>query len=77
MLIMINGEEFRVSGKKTLAAALIEARVGAFRFSVGGESRYPLCGMGVCFECRVTVDGIPGRRSCLIEAEDGMEVETA
>jgi sarcosine oxidase subunit alpha len=76
MKIKINGEEYPVSGNKTVAAVLIEARVGAFSRSVGGDPRYPLCGMGICFECRVTVDGIPHRRSCLIEATDGMEVET-
>jgi len=32
--------------------------------------------MGICFECRVTVDGDPHRRACLEPVRDGMEVET-
>jgi sarcosine oxidase subunit alpha len=32
------------------------------------------CGIGHCFECRVTVDGIPDVRSCLVEVREGMRV---
>ena len=57
-------------------AALIDAGVTAFRVSVSGAPRAPICGMGSCFECRVTVDGRPHQRSCLIPCRDGMIVET-
>ena len=39
-----------------VSAAVAIAGVTAFRRSVTGEPRGPLCGMGICFECRVTVE---------------------
>ena len=72
--ISINGTEHRVPEGTSLAAALLNAGYPAFRNSVGGEPRGPVCGMGTCFECRVTIDGAPGRRSCLEPVRDGMTV---
>jgi len=50
--------------------------VSAFRKSVAGEPRGPLCGMGICFECRVTVNGRAHVRSCQVPCEEAMEVRT-
>ena len=74
--ITVDGERLRVSEGTTLAAALMDAGVAAFRVSVSGMPRAPICGMGSCFECRVTVDGRPHQRSCLIPCRAGMTVET-
>ncbi len=41
-----------------------------------GAARGGFCGMGVCQECRVTVDGRPDQRACMTEVREGMEVET-
>jgi sarcosine oxidase subunit alpha len=38
--------------------------------------RAPLCGMGVCFECRVQVDGVAHVRACMTPVSDGMQVVT-
>jgi sarcosine oxidase subunit alpha len=32
--------------------------------------------MGVCFECRATIDGVPHRRACLVTCAPGMEICT-
>ena len=72
--IMVNGTPHSVPGGVTLAAALLNAGHSAFRRSVQGEPRGPVCGMGICFECRVTIDGVPGRRACLELVRDGMVV---
>ncbi len=48
-----------------------------YRRSVSGEPRGPLCGMGICFECRVTIDGREHCRSCQVPAAEGMEVRRA
>jgi len=74
--ILVNGREVRVPAGTILAAALARAGESRFRRSVSGEPRGPLCGMGVCFECRVTVDGRPYVRSCQTVCEEGMEVRT-
>ena len=74
--IRVDGRIHRVASDASVAAALLSAHVTAFRTSVGGEPRGPLCGMGICFECRVTVDGVPHRRACLEAVRPGMEVVT-
>lgn len=74
--ITINGKEVFVTEGTTVAAAVLNLDVAAFRLSVAGEPRGPLCGMGICFECRVIVDGELHRRSCTLPAKDGMEVVT-
>jgi sarcosine oxidase subunit alpha len=74
--IRVNGRAVRVCAGTTVAAAVMFAGKTAFRRSVTGEPRGPLCGMGICFECRVTIDGVPHSRSCQTLCADGMEVET-
>lgn len=72
--LKINGVDVRVPRGSTVAAAVLLSGRPAFRRSVSGESRGPLCGMGICFECRVVVDGQPHVRSCQLLCRDGMEV---
>jgi predicted molibdopterin-dependent oxidoreductase YjgC len=74
--IVINGARRRVAADITLAAALMNTGISVFRSSVSGEPRGPVCGMGICFECRVTVDGVPHRRACMEQLRSGMVVET-
>lgn len=74
--LTIDGQPISVENGCTVAAAIMSAGLQDFRRSVGGERRGPLCGMGVCFECRITIDGVPHQRSCNILARDGMEVVT-
>jgi sarcosine oxidase subunit alpha len=59
-----------------VAAAVLAAGVNTFRRSVSGEARGPLCGMGICFECRVNVNGVAHVRSCQTLCENGMDVRT-
>ena len=47
-----------------------------FRRSVMNQPRAPLCGMGICFECRVTIHAHAHARSCQIVCRDGMDVRT-
>jgi sarcosine oxidase subunit alpha len=66
----------RVAPGTTVAVAALMAG-SQTRASVGGEQRGPLCGMGICFECRVKIDGVPHQRSCQILCSPGMRVTTA
>ncbi|NLP63281.1 2Fe-2S iron-sulfur cluster-binding protein [Paraburkholderia sacchari] len=63
-----------------LAAGMLKGRTDASavitRRSVSGALRGPLCGMGVCQECRVTIDGVRHRLACQTLCADGMEVVT-
>jgi predicted molibdopterin-dependent oxidoreductase YjgC len=74
--LSVDGEPVRATSGMSVAAALLSADIHAFRRSVTGEPRAPLCGMGVCYECRVTIDGLPHQRACLLIATDGMDVRT-
>ena len=74
--ISINGKPVQVPAGTIVAAAITLAGISGFRRSVTGEGRGPLCGMGICMECRVTINGQSNCRSCLVVCTDGMEVRT-
>lgn len=75
--VFVDGLVLRVKRGDTVAACLLLAGKARFRRSaVSGEDRGPYCGMGVCFECLVTINDVPNRQACLIPVEDGMRIET-
>ena len=74
--IEVDGRLIEAEPGTSLLAALWNAGVLALRRSPSGEARGPLCGMGTCFECRVTIDGVPDRRACAESVRDGMKVRT-
>jgi sarcosine oxidase subunit alpha len=74
--LQVNGRPVTVPAGAMVSAAVAIAGVTVFRRSVTGEPRAPLCGMGICFECRVTIDGRAHSRSCQIPCRAGMEVRT-
>jgi predicted molibdopterin-dependent oxidoreductase YjgC len=74
--IRINGRSVSVPAGITVAVALAAVGQSVTRHSVSGQSRGPVCGMGVCFECRVTIDGQSHQRSCQTLCREGMEVRT-
>lgn len=73
--LTINNKLVEVDEGTTVAVAVCSAGFDGFRRSVRGEARGPLCGMGICFECRVTIDGIAHQRSCNVLARDGMNID--
>jgi len=75
LTVMVNGAAVAVPLGTTVAVAVGLAGQPC-RTSVSGEPRGPLCGMGICFECRVAIDGRPHCRSCQVLCEQGMEVRT-
>ena len=62
---------------ETIAAALAASGIVAVRQARSGAPRGPFCGMGVCFDCLVTVDGRPSQRACLTKVAAGMEVRSS
>jgi predicted molibdopterin-dependent oxidoreductase YjgC len=75
LTITINGREVQVKSGTVVSAALLTAGIPCRR-SATGQLRTALCGMGICFECRATVDGVPHRRTCQLLCHSGMVVET-
>jgi aerobic-type carbon monoxide dehydrogenase small subunit (CoxS/CutS family) len=75
--IEVNGRKLQVRLGTSVAAALFHADEFRFRVSASGEPRAALCGMGICFECRVTIDSQANCRSCQILVRDGMAIRTS
>ncbi len=71
----VNGFPTQAHLGETIHAALIAAGYQQFRKSKTGKPRGVFCGMGVCFECLVTVNGRTAQQACTISVEQGMEVE--
>ena len=76
VIVVVNGVEVTMPPGSVVAAAIMKSGAHLFRNSVTGEARGPLCGMGICFECRVTIDGEAHCRSCLTVCRNGMDVRT-
>jgi predicted molibdopterin-dependent oxidoreductase YjgC len=70
--ISLDGEPVRAAAGQTIAAALVASGRLSWRTTRGrGEPRGLFCGIGVCFDCLVTVNGTSSVRACLVEARDG------
>ena len=72
--VIVDGASLEVTAGSSVAAALANAGL-TLRRSVGGDARGALCGMGTCHECRVTIDGRPHQRGCMVTVADGMSVQ--
>lgn len=72
--IWIDDASFEVPEQFTVAAALQYAGCEITRWSVAGEPRTPFCGMGVCQECRVGIDGVR-RLACQTPVREGMRIQ--
>ena len=75
--LRVNGKPVTVPNGTIVAAAVAVAGVTRFRRSIAEDQpRGPLCGMGICMECRVTINGTAQCRSCQTLCEPGMEIQT-
>ena len=75
--IEFEGRALQVSETITVAAAILShaGKKHTRTSPVSGEARAPYCFMGVCHECLVEIDGIPGQQACLIEVKEGMKIK--
>lgn len=81
LTLTVDGRDVRVAPGSSVAAAIAVAALAhhaplVTRRSVSGALRGPLCGMGVCQECRVVIDGVPHRLACQTVCAAGMSVVT-
>ncbi len=75
---IFNGEKFSGAQGQSVAAALIangQRELRRTRF--GEEPRSIFCGIGICFDCVVTINGVANQRACLIEISSDMKVESS
>ncbi len=75
IVFFVNGRSTTAYMGETIHAALIAAGYCQFRKSKTHQPRGVFCGMGVCYECLVTVNNGPAQRACVTVVEEGMEVE--
>jgi len=76
VVLSVNGVSVEMPAGSMVSAAILKTGTSAFRRSATGEPRGPLCGMGICFECRVVINGELHCRSCQTVCKDGMDVQT-
>jgi predicted molibdopterin-dependent oxidoreductase YjgC len=62
---------------QTVGAALWAHGIRSWRTTrFGGRPRGLFCGIGICFDCLVEIEGRPDRRACLEPAVEGLVVRT-
>lgn len=75
--ITVDGHRFRAFQGESVAAALLAAGKRTLRTTPRrGEPRGAYCGIGICFDCVMTIDGQPNVRACRTEVRSGMRIET-
>ncbi|PWI45106.1 proline dehydrogenase [Streptomyces sp. ICBB 8177] len=61
---------------QSVAAALLRAGITSWRGTrKAGRPRGLFCGIGVCYDCLISVDGRPDQRACVVAVRDGMRLE--
>lgn len=75
--LTLDGSPLPACPGQTVGAALIAGGVASWRTTAkNGRPRGLFCGIGVCFDCLITADGVPNQRACLTPVRDGMVLET-
>ena len=76
LILFVDGEALSARAGETIAAALVAAGIRSWRTSRQGQPRGLLCGMGICYDCLLTVDGRSNVRACQELVAEGQQIET-
>ena len=74
--VWVDGVLLTLAAGSSVAAALAARLPQGSRRSLSGEARAAFCGMGICHECRCTIDGLR-RLACQTACSDGMRIDSA
>ncbi|GAA2604447.1 MULTISPECIES: (2Fe-2S)-binding protein [Streptomyces] len=75
--VTVDGRPVEALPGRTVAAVLWAAGITSWRTTRGsGSPRGVFCGIGVCFDCLVTVNDRPGQRACLVPVRPGDVIRT-
>ncbi|GAB3661982.1 (2Fe-2S)-binding protein [Glycomyces tarimensis] len=78
MRVRVDGAERTAEPGQTVAAVLLDAGRDSWRATrFGARPRGLFCGIGVCFDCLVTVNGVGEVRACQRLVADGDEIRSA
>lgn len=72
--ITVNGRIIEAYEGESVHSAMTAAGIRTLRTRKSGDPRGVFCGMGICYECLVTIDNIPDRRACMTPVTDHMEI---
>lgn len=75
MSITVNGKRIQAREGQTVAQAMLAEGMIRCRTTWDGRPVSVFCGMGICGECRMIVDGIPNTRICQTLAQEGMTIQ--
>ncbi len=76
LTVHVDGEPVPAFAGESVATVLLALGQRTFRRTEKGAPRGHFCGMGVCFDCLVTVDGVENVRACLTTVAEGMVIKT-
>jgi predicted molibdopterin-dependent oxidoreductase YjgC len=76
LTIQVDGDPVQVYAGESVATVLLALGLRTFRHTEHGTPRGLYCGMGVCFDCLVTVDGVENVRACMTPVAEGMVIAT-
>jgi predicted molibdopterin-dependent oxidoreductase YjgC len=76
MRITVDEEPLTAEAGQTIAGVLLAAGRRSWRRAPSGAPRGVFCGIGVCFDCLVTVNGVRDVRACRRRAREGDIVTT-
>ncbi len=72
-----DGEKIPFESGDSVAAALLRSGKNVLRTTrFTGEPRSIFCGIGHCYDCLVSINGVINQRACLAKAEPNLDVET-
>ena len=74
--ITVDGETVTGLAGQTVAGVLLGAGRLSWRTTRSGAPRGVFCGIGACFDCLLTVNGVADVRACRRRAADGDEIRT-
>ncbi|WP_370949455.1 (2Fe-2S)-binding protein [Amycolatopsis sp. cg5] len=74
--LTVDGEPLTGFAGQSVAGVLLASGRMSWRTTRSGAPRGVFCGIGACFDCLLTVNGVPDVRACRRSAVDGDEIRT-
>ena len=75
--VSVDGQLVIAFEGESVAGVLLAQGIRTFRHTAKtGQGRGLYCGMGICYDCLVTVDGVANVRACMTPVAQGMAIGT-
>ena len=77
LTLTLDGVPIQAKPGQSVGAALTDAGIRSWRTTRRRDRpRGLFCGIGVCYDCLLVIDGVPNQRACLVPARNDMRLET-